>query len=65
MRADEALKLALELAGPEEIPADSGVLVPGELGKKVLFAIDVGVGELLLARELGATGVIALDVVGR
>ncbi len=59
MRTDEALKLALELAGLEEVPADSGVLVPGELGRKVLFAIDVGVGELLLARELGATGIIA------
>lgn len=59
MRADEALALALALAGMEEIPADSGVLVPGELGNRVLFAIDVGVGELLLARELGATGAIA------
>ena len=59
MRADEALQLALDLSGLGEIPADSGVLVPGELGERVLFAIDVGVGELLLARELGARGVIA------
>ncbi|MGY4706595.1 hypothetical protein ACVNPS_02425 [Candidatus Bipolaricaulota sp. J31] len=59
MRADEALQLALDLSGLEEIPADSGVLVPGELGERVLFAIDMGVGELLLARELGARGAIA------
>ncbi len=59
MRAAEALRLALELSGLAEVPADSGVLVPGELGGKVLFAIDVGVGELMLARALGATAVIA------
>jgi len=58
LRTDEALRLALELSGLTEVPADSGVLVPGELGKTALFAIDVGVGDLLLARELGATGVI-------
>ncbi len=59
MRTDEALRLALDLAGLGEIPADSGVLVPGKFGDKVLFAIDVGVGELLLAGRLGASGVIA------
>lgn len=59
MRTDEALELSLELAGLTEVPADSGVLVSGDLGGKVLFAIDVGVGELLLAEKLGATGVIA------
>jgi len=57
--AKEALELACELAGLAEVPADSGVLVPGDLGEKILFSIDVGVGELLLARELGASGVIA------
>ncbi|NOX44920.1 MAG: hypothetical protein GXO72_04200, partial [Caldiserica bacterium] len=49
----------LELSGLAGVPADSGVLVPGELGEKVFFAIDVGVAELALARALGATGVIA------
>jgi len=57
--AAEALELALRLSGLAQVPADSGVLVPGDLGGKVLFAIDVGVAELLLARELGASGVIA------
>jgi len=57
--AKEALELSLELAGFSEAPADSGVLVPGELGERVLFAIDVGAAELLLAKELGAGGVIA------
>ncbi|HEC62956.1 MAG TPA: hypothetical protein ENI38_01000 [Candidatus Acetothermia bacterium] len=59
MTTHEALELSLELAGFSEVPADSEVLVPGELGDKVLFAIDVGVAELLLAKELGASGVIA------
>ena len=59
MTASEVLELSLELAGLSDVPADSGVLVPGELGDKVLFAIDVGVAELLLARELRASGVIA------
>ncbi|MCD5408834.1 Nif3-like dinuclear metal center hexameric protein [Candidatus Bipolaricaulota bacterium] len=59
MTATEALELSLELSGLSEVPPDSGVLVPGELGKRVLFAIDVGVAELLLAKELGASGVIA------
>ncbi|MGC9529493.1 MAG: hypothetical protein ACP5G2_02590 [Candidatus Bipolaricaulaceae bacterium] len=59
MTATEALELACRMAGLREVPADSGVLVPGELGGRVVFAIDVGVGELLLARELGATGVVA------
>ena len=59
MTASEVLELSLELAGLSDVPADSGVLVPGELGNKVLFAIDVGVAELLLARELRASGVIA------
>lgn len=59
MTATEALKLACELADLAEVPADSGVLVPGDLGRRVLFAIDVGVAELLLARVLGASGVIA------
>lgn len=58
MTATEALELSLELSGLSEVPPDSGVLVPGELGKRVLFAIDVGVAELLLAKELGASGVI-------
>jgi len=57
--AHEALELSLELAGFSEVPADSGVLVLRELGGKVLFAIDVGVAELLLAKELGAGGMIA------
>lgn len=59
MTANEALELALELSGFSEVPADSGILVPGELGQKVLFAIDVGVAELFLAKELSASGVIA------
>ncbi|HIP99607.1 TPA: hypothetical protein EYH33_03635 [Candidatus Bipolaricaulota bacterium] len=59
MTVKEALELALRLSGLSRVPADSGVLVPGELEEKVLFAIDVGVAELLLAKGLGAGGVIA------
>lgn len=59
MTATEALELALEMSGLSQVPADSGVLVPGELGERVLLAIDVGVAELVLAKDLGASGVIA------
>ena len=53
------MKTALRLAHFNSIPADSGIHVKGRKLRRVLVAIDVGVGELLLAKELNCDGVIA------
>lgn len=52
------MALANELAGCRETPADSQVYLDGEV-HRVFAGIDVDLGELFLARELGADGVIA------
>ncbi len=54
----EILEVALRLAGLKETPADSGVVVEGLNIKKVAFGVDIEVGELLLARQLGVDAVI-------
>lgn len=41
------------MAGLLEIPGDSAILVPGENIKKVMVGVDIGVAELLLAKDLG------------
>src|SRR3989449_1324473 len=53
------MKTALKLAHFNNIPADSEIHVKGRKLRRVLVAIDVGVGELLLAKELNCDGVIA------
>lgn len=58
MNTQEILDIALEAAGLEETPADSGVVVEGCNIKKVAFGVDIEVGEMLLARELGVDAVI-------
>lgn len=58
MNTQEILEVALRLAGLRETPADSGVLVEGSDIRKVAFGVDIEVGELLLARELGVDAVI-------
>jgi len=63
MRLTEIMSLANQLAGCENTPADSEVYVDGVV-KRVLFGIDIDVGELLLARQLGLDGVIAHHPVG-
>lgn len=55
---EEILARAVKKAGLKETPADSGVLVPGQGIKKIAFGIDVEVGEVLLARELGVDCII-------
>ena len=55
----QIMKTALKLARFNTIPADSGVHVKGRKLRKVLVSIDVGVGELLLAKNLECDGVIA------
>ena len=55
----QIMKTALRLAHFNNIPADSEIHVKGRKLRRVLVAIDVGVGELLLAKELNCDGVIA------
>jgi hypothetical protein len=57
------MALANELAGCEQTPADSQIYLDGDV-RRVLFGIDIDVGELLLAREIGADGVIAHHPMG-
>jgi putative NIF3 family GTP cyclohydrolase 1 type 2 len=55
----QIMKTALKLAHFNSIPADSDIHVKGGKLRRMLVAIDVGVGELLLAKELNCDGVIA------
>jgi hypothetical protein len=56
---NDLVSLALDLAGMEFLPADSAVYVEGEGLSRILFGIDIGTAELMLARDLGCDGVIA------
>jgi putative NIF3 family GTP cyclohydrolase 1 type 2 len=58
MDTQQIMKTALKLAYFKSIPADSEIHVKGKV-RKALVAIDVSVGELMLARDLGCDGVIA------
>jgi len=58
MNTQQILDIALKLADLRETPADSGVVVEGGNIKKAAFGVDIEVGELLLARQLGVDAVI-------
>ena len=47
------MNIALEMAGMSETPTDSGIWVPGQEIKKILFGIDIGTPELEIAQRLG------------
>lgn len=64
MNTDLLMQVALDLVGFEEIPADSAIYVPGEGIERVLFGLDIGTAELLMARQLGYDAVIAHHPVG-
>jgi len=59
MNTQEIMELALRLAGLTEVPEDSAIHISGDNIRKVLFGIDAGVPELLLAKQLGYDAVIA------
>lgn len=59
LSTDELVSIALELSGMRRLPPDSEVYVPGRDIRRLLVALDVGVGELLLARELSCDAVLA------
>lgn len=56
---EEIMETALRLAGFDETPADSAIYVKGENIKKILFGIDAGPSELLMAKRLGYDAVIS------
>ncbi len=64
MDTDELMALALEMVGFTEVPADSQIHVPGTDLHRLLVGIDIGVGELLLARGQEFDGVIAHHPIG-
>lgn len=53
MNTEEIMELALELAGLDDVPADSRIYYPGEGIRKILIGIDIGSAELWMAKELG------------
>jgi putative NIF3 family GTP cyclohydrolase 1 type 2 len=57
------MALANKLAGCSETPADSQIYVDGDV-RRVFVGIDIDIGELLLARELGVDGIIAHHPIG-
>jgi len=64
VHTDDLMALALQMAGMDETPPDCGVYVPGRDITRVLFGIDVTVGDLLLAADLGCDCVIAHHYTG-
>lgn len=64
MNTTELMQIALDLVGFETIPEDSAIYVPGEDIRRVLFGLDIGTAELLMAGSLGYDAVIAHHPVG-
>jgi hypothetical protein len=58
LTTDEIMEVALELAGFSEIPKDSGIHVPGRNIKKIIMAMDVNVGVLHMAKQMGFDAVV-------
>ena len=59
MTTQELMDIALKAANLEEMPADCGIIVPGEGIKKVLMGVDMDTAELLLAKQLGYDCVVS------
>jgi hypothetical protein len=64
MDTAEIMAVALDQAGLDTVPADSGIHVSGSGLKKALFGVDLEIGELLYARDAGFDVVIAHHPVG-
>ena len=58
LTTEQIMQIALELVGWNEIPLDSGIHVPGEKIKRLIFAMDVNVGLLHTAKALGFDAVV-------
>lgn len=55
----QIMRMALAMVDMEEIPGDSAIYYPGENIKKLLFGIDIGAAELVLAKQAGYDAVVA------
>jgi hypothetical protein len=53
------MDIALKLSEFDTVPADSAIYVEGQQIGKILFGIDVGVPELMLAKQLGCDAAIS------
>jgi len=58
MTTDEMVALALEVSGLEALPADSEVIVPGGSITRLAVGIELGLAELMLARDVGCDGAL-------
>jgi hypothetical protein len=58
LSTDEILSIGLKLAGMAEVPLDSGIHVPGQNIKRVILAMDVNVGLLHMAKQMGFDAVV-------
>jgi hypothetical protein len=65
MNTKEIMQLSLELAGLKDVPEDSATYMSGKDIRRILFGIDAGVPELMLAKQLGYEAVIAHHPAGR
>lgn len=59
MNTEEIMKLALDMAGFNHVPADSEIYVKGEGIKKILFGVDIDSSDLYYAKANGYDAVIA------
>ncbi len=55
----ELVDIALEMAEMDALPSDSTVYISGSNLSRIMFGIDIGPAELLLARELECDAVLA------
>lgn len=58
LTTDEIMEIALELSGFSDIPQDSGIHVPGMNIERVILTMDVNVGLLHMAKQMGFDAVI-------
>lgn len=59
MSTDEIMQLALQMSGFRTVPPDSAIYVKGKGIRKILFGIDAGVPEILLAQQMHCDAVIS------
>jgi hypothetical protein len=58
------MRLALDMAGFDRLPADSGIWVPGRGIRRALFSLDAGPPEIILAKQAGYDLLIGHHPVG-
>ncbi len=64
MNTSELMQIGLDLVSFDTMTDDCAIYVPGERIQRVLFGLDIGAGELLMARQLDYDAVIAHHPVG-